>query len=176
MMKLAILDFIPRESGFLELPIKVVATIFEHMQQRGVFLRVLKVVKYLPTQGHINDISEAIKIWRCADKHAPGAEKLHQPPQDKVPRYRKMFDDFRKKDEVKLGVKRRVGLAQIPEERFDAKARYVVQVRSRKVHGNPAILPKLVTHKGQLSSAHIQDVNCMRRSQRGEPLDTFFVT
>lgn len=62
MVKLATFPRYICKSSLLELPIEMVATVFEHMTQRNVFIWILKVFEYAMSDRHIQNVSETVEI------------------------------------------------------------------------------------------------------------------
>jgi hypothetical protein len=124
-MHLRIFHTILGESGLLKLPIEVIAAVFKHMKERDIVIWVLKMVKDLPPQRHIHHIPEAVEIWRGADEDTARTQNIKETSEYEIPRYRQMLYDFRKENEVEFGVKRRLGFAYVPMNRFHALLRHV---------------------------------------------------
>jgi hypothetical protein len=97
-----------RESGFLELPIKMISTIFKHMTESGFVIWISKIVKDGLPQRHIYYVSEAVEIWRGADDDTARPQNIPETSECDVARYWQVLDDFRKKNEVEFDVKRRL--------------------------------------------------------------------
>jgi hypothetical protein len=176
MVHLTVLHTALLESRPLELPIEMVATVFEHMTESDVFIGVLKIVEDGPPQHHINQISKPVEIRRGADDDPAGPQNLPKTLEYDVTRYRQVLDDFGKENEVEPSDERRLGFAQVPLSRFHTVPGHVRQMRPGEVGHNTAVTPQLHRHKSQLSSSHVEDINRMRRSQGGKSPHTFFVT
>src|ERR1700728_3126143 len=59
---------------------------------------------------------------------------------------------------------------------FHTMLRHVQQVRSWKVRHNAAVAPQFQAHERELPSTHIENLDWMRRRQRGKSADAFLVT
>src|SRR5271165_4688708 len=110
MVHLRILHAALREPRLLKLPVEMIATIFKHMKERNILIGILKMVKDLPPQRHIHQVSEAVEIRRSADHSTARPQNLAETFQYDVTRYGEVLDDFRKKDEIELVGKRRISL------------------------------------------------------------------
>jgi hypothetical protein len=155
MVQLTIFDAVFCESSLLELPVEVIATVLKHVKQGRVLVRVLKMVENWSSERHIHDVSQAVKIWRRADEDSPRPKNPGDASQYDVTGYRQVLDDFGKKYEVKFGLKRRLGFAQIPMNRLHTLAANVVQMRSGKVCRDAVVVPQFCAQKGQLTPAYI---------------------
>lgn len=107
MVKLTTFHTVSCKSSLLELPIKVLAAVFEDVPQRDVFIRILKVIEYAMSERHVNHISKPVQIRGRANEGAPRSKYFSETSQYKVARNRQVLDDFREKHEVILPLKRR---------------------------------------------------------------------
>src|ERR1700686_1410286 len=102
MVHLRVLDPALRKPGLFELPLQMVAAVFQHMAKSDILIRVLKIIENFPSQRHINDVTEAIEIGCGTDDHAARAQNLSESFQGYIARHRQVLNDFGKKDEVEL--------------------------------------------------------------------------
>jgi len=60
------------EADLFKLPVEMIATVFKHVTEGDIFIRILKIVEDGVSQRHVNYVSEAIEIWSSADNDAAG--------------------------------------------------------------------------------------------------------
>src|SRR5580700_9658436 len=161
MVHLRILHAALRESTLLELPIEMIAAIFKDMKESNVVVRILKIVKDLTPQRHINYVSQAVEIRRGADDHTARPQNFPETLHCNVTRYRQMLDDFGEEYAVEFAFERGFGFAQVPVDPFHSLGRHVCHMWARKVRYNAMVVPQFGTQKSQLSSAYLQDLHRM---------------
>lgn len=163
------------EPSFLELPFEMITAVFQHMAEAPVAVWILEVLVDFFAQCHVYQISQAVQIWSRADEDTRRPENPSQTFEHNMAGYRQMLYDLRKEDEIKFGDERRLGCAQIPLNRFQY-SRDVIKVGAGKVRDNAMVVPQFLANERQLSSANIQDIDRMRRSQRSKSPNAVLVT
>src|SRR5215831_7354549 len=129
------------ESGLLELPVEMIAAVFQHVTESDIGIRVLKMVKDSPPQRHIHQVSEAVQVRRGADDDAARPQNPADALEHDVAGYRQVLDDFREKNEIEFRDARRLGIAQVPMHHFHAMLRHVKQMWPGKVRHHSAVVP-----------------------------------
>jgi hypothetical protein len=111
MMHLRILHAASGEPGLVNLPIEMIATIFEDMTESDILIRISKIVKNGAAQRHEDYVSQAAEVGRRADDDTVGPQNPPKALQCDVPRYRQVLYNLDEKGEVEFIGKRSLGFA-----------------------------------------------------------------
>jgi hypothetical protein len=107
-MHLRILNAAPRESGLLELPVEMSATIFKHMAESDFVVWIPKVIEDRMSNCHVYQVSQTVEIRRRTYNDSARPQNPLETLQYDMTRDWKVFNDFGEKDEVELGDKGRL--------------------------------------------------------------------